>query len=334
MFSGLEADLQQQLGMKLMQTHITDLILQQERIIHSQWVRTSTGFAYNTVRSITWVMNNSGSTITYLAPNGSDETVGNDQSDFWVGNTRVFNDLTVTTPAQTISDLKFYWNSGSGNMTLDNFLITDPTATPPTMDDPTDLVQCAGELTEVTFTGATNYIWSNDNPAIGLAASGVGNISFNAADVTSPELATITVTPSNGNCAGTPQTFTITVNACCKNPTNGGTITVAQTICSGGDPVAFTSTGLPTGHTGTLEYKWQYSDVSPVYVWNEIASSNSATYDDATVLTASRWYRRLARVECSDDWSGAASSNVLEVTINEKPAIAAISAPAALCAGG
>ncbi|WP_165917299.1 CARDB domain-containing protein [Flaviaesturariibacter aridisoli] len=73
----------------------------------------------------------------------------------------------------------------------------------------------------VTFTGSPAgivYDWVNSNPAIGLAASGSGNLpSFTAVNTGSmPVTATVTVTPvyMGGDlpCAGAPQTFTITVN--------------------------------------------------------------------------------------------------------------------------
>ncbi len=61
----------------------------------------------------------------------------------------------------------------------------------------------------------TTYSWTNDNPSIGLAASGTGNLpAFTAVNNgATPVTANITVTPSNASgCTGTPQTFTITVN--------------------------------------------------------------------------------------------------------------------------
>ncbi len=59
-----------------------------------------------------------------------------------------------------------------------------------------------------------SYTWSNSNTAIGLAASGTGNVpSFNATNTSSaPIVATITVTPSINGCSGTPSTYTITVD--------------------------------------------------------------------------------------------------------------------------
>jgi gliding motility-associated-like protein len=73
-----------------------------------------------------------------------------------------------------------------------------------------------GALTNaVNFTGtATAVNWTNDTPAIGLPASGVGDIlSFTAVNPgSSPLIATITANTSGTSCAGAPVTFTITVS--------------------------------------------------------------------------------------------------------------------------
>ena len=77
---------------------------------------------------------------------------------------------------------------------------------------------CDGNSTAaINFSGtvsATAYNWTNDNPSIGLAASGSGDIAaFTAINNTSiPVSATITVTPVANNCPGLVKTFTITVN--------------------------------------------------------------------------------------------------------------------------
>jgi gliding motility-associated-like protein len=73
-----------------------------------------------------------------------------------------------------------------------------------------------GGLTNaVNFTGtATAINWVNDTPAIGLPASGVGDIpsfiAVNAGGI--PLKATITANTSGTSCAGAPVTFTITVS--------------------------------------------------------------------------------------------------------------------------
>ena len=78
-------------------------------------------------QDITWVMNNTGATFTYMAPNGTNETLGNDQFDLWVGTTKVFNDLAVNAPTQTINRFKFNFDVGVATLSFDNFLMRDVT---------------------------------------------------------------------------------------------------------------------------------------------------------------------------------------------------------------
>lgn len=102
----------------------------------------------------------------------------------------------------------------------------------PTVNAINNQVVCSGSPTSlITFSGnATTYSWTNSNTAIGLPASGNGNINvFNATNTTAnPITATITVTPLNNPCSGPPITFTITVNPS-PTVTNPGN----QTICPG-----------------------------------------------------------------------------------------------------
>jgi hypothetical protein len=125
----------------------------------------------------------------------------------------------------------------------------------PTVTDPANQVKCVGDNSNaVTFsgTGATSYTWTNDNTAIGLGASGTGNI---AAFITTNSTAaaitgTITVTPHNTangiTCDGTPQSFTITVN-----PTPSVTDPADQVKCTGASTNAVTFTG-----TAATSYSW------------------------------------------------------------------------------
>ncbi|UKN01686.1 gliding motility-associated C-terminal domain-containing protein [Paracrocinitomix mangrovi] len=80
-----------------------------------------------------------------------------------------------------------------------------------------DQTVCVGSnFTAVNFTGSvagTTFDWTNTNTAIGLAASGNGNIAAftgqtNGGNITG----TVTVTPSTSSCTGTAETFNLTVN--------------------------------------------------------------------------------------------------------------------------
>ncbi|MDX1913573.1 MAG: hypothetical protein SFV22_18910, partial [Saprospiraceae bacterium] len=127
----------------------------------------------------------------------------------------------------------------------------------PTVNPINDVVVCAGTLVTVNFSGTGNpaptFSWTNDNTAIGLGASDVGNISFTPpANLGSQEVATITVTPSSGGCDGPTETFTITVNP--LPITNDPPDVVAcsgdfvEVIFSGDDPGAtyqWTVNGIP-----------------------------------------------------------------------------------------
>ncbi|MBL7795864.1 MAG: hypothetical protein JNJ90_05105, partial [Saprospiraceae bacterium] len=126
-------------------------------------------------------------------------------------------------------------------------ITVNPTAQ---VNQPANVNTCGGALTAVTFTTTTpgsTYTWTNTNTAIGLPASGTGNISFTAAIVATTTVGTITVTPNYTNngvsCPGVARTFTIlvdplpTVNAVANQPA----------VCSGDATNAVTFTGSIPG---------------------------------------------------------------------------------------
>jgi hypothetical protein len=77
------------------------------------------GSSYAGKQSITFVVNNSGSTLTYKAPDNSIETIANDTYDIWVGITKEFNDKAATTPTSDLTKFKFLYPSGSVNAAID-----------------------------------------------------------------------------------------------------------------------------------------------------------------------------------------------------------------------
>ncbi|MBK6952638.1 MAG: gliding motility-associated C-terminal domain-containing protein [Crocinitomicaceae bacterium] len=173
----------------------------------------------------------------------------------------------------------------------------------PTVTDPTDQTLCANtNTTAVNFTGSiagTTFNWTNSNTAIGLAASGTGNIAaFNATNPgTTAIVSTVTVTPTLGTCSGTPQTFTYTVN---PNPTftlaftdpsicgaSDGTITISGLNNSTNYSVTYTD-GVPVGPatimssgTGTIVL----SGLNAGSYSNFIVSLNGCATTNATVIT-------------------------------------------------
>ena len=137
------------------------------------------------------------------------------------------------------------------------FIITvSPT---PTAVVPGNQTLCSGGITSpANFTGTvagTTYSWVNDDPSIGLAASGSGDISaFTATNSgTSPVTANIVVTPQADGCVGTAQAFNYTVN-----PIPDVADPVDQTLCAGdlSAPVSWTG-----GVAGTV-YNWTNSNTT------------------------------------------------------------------------
>ena len=159
------------------------------------------------------------SVVTYNINGGADATVPIDANG--VGT------VTVTNPNATV--VIGVTSITQGVNTNDTISLTSTILINPIGQVETILPQTICEAqasTAIVFsttatTGTTTYTWTNDNIAIGLAASSNGPAtgipSFTATNTTSaPIVATIEVTPTysegGADCVGTPITFTITVN--------------------------------------------------------------------------------------------------------------------------
>ncbi|MHB8523929.1 MAG: PEP-CTERM sorting domain-containing protein [Limisphaerales bacterium] len=85
---------------------------------------------FSGTQTISWFLNNSGSTISYTAPDNSTESLANNTADIWAGTTRAFNNVAVLTASQSMADMKFAFSQGSGTITMDNFSVAPLTAVP------------------------------------------------------------------------------------------------------------------------------------------------------------------------------------------------------------
>jgi gliding motility-associated-like protein len=127
----------------------------------------------------------------------------------------------------------------------------------PIIDPIADIDICPNEpINAIVFTASlpgTSFTWTNTNPAIGLAAAGVGDIpafiglNGGAATVSS----TITVTPYDGVCFGPEEIFTITVN-----PT--------PVVFAGNPIVVCDGEQITLTGTGALNYVWDNGVVDGV----------------------------------------------------------------------
>ncbi|GAA4322357.1 beta strand repeat-containing protein [Flaviaesturariibacter amylovorans] len=142
----------------------------------------------------------------------------------------------------------------------------------PTVNTVSNQTVCAGNSTSVTFSGAnaSSYTWTNNNTAIGLPASGTGNIaSFTTTNAgNTPIVATITVTPQSAGCSGTATSFTITVNPAVA----GG----ALSFGTGNDyAISNANIGISGNAPRTIEY---YAQLSGTYAhqlnWGSTGNTN------------------------------------------------------------
>ena len=183
-----------------------------------------------------------------------------------------------------------------------------------------------------TGTGTLSYQWQSSTTSCAAGFSNIGGATAITYDAPAGLLVTTyyrRVTTSTLNavaCTANSNCITLTVN----NVT-GGTVAADQTICSGGDPAAFTQTVASTG-SGALTYQWQSSTTSCAAGFSNIGGATSATYDAPSGLLVTTFYRRvttstLNAVACTSN------SNCITVTINNVTG-GTVGSDQAFCSGG
>jgi hypothetical protein len=111
--------------------------------------------------------------------------------------------------------------------------------------------------------------------------------------------------------------YAIGVIYSCSPLTSAGSVTADQTICSGGDPTAFSSTAVASGGSGgTITYQWESSTTSSSSGYGDISGATSATYDAPSGLTTTTYYRRKSK-RCNGSWEQTTSA--ITVTVNASP---------------
>jgi hypothetical protein len=156
----------------------------------------------------------------------------------------------------------------------------------PTVNAINNQTLCAGaSASAVSFSGTAGatYAWVNSNPSIGLSASGSGNIAgFTASNATAnPITATITVTPSQTGCTGTPQTYSYTVN---PNPT----ITGNNPLCAGAT-LQLTGSGTAAANNAWVSGTPANGTVSNTGLVTGVTAGNTIiTYTNANGCTATQ----------------------------------------------
>ncbi len=228
------------------------------------------------------------------------------------GNIGTFNAIN-TGSTNTVAHIRIVPKANGCDGTADTFMITvKPT---PTVAGTVDQAVCNDATTAaVTFNGAvsnTVFNWSNDNPAIGLAAGGSGTIAaFNAINTTNADVvAHIRVLPEANGCFGMPDTFTIRVK-----PTPDVLALADQSVCNGAATTAMNFSGAVNGTT----FSWTNDNANVGLAANglgNIASFNAINNGTTNAVA------HIRVVPMADGCSGKADTIVL--TVKPTPNVAA-----------
>lgn len=180
--------------------------------------------------------------------------------------------------------------------------------------------------------GNLTYQWQSSTTNIGAGYTNIGGATSATYDppaglVTTTYYQVITTSTLNGvTCTATSNPITVFVNS-----VSAGALAQSQTICSGGNPVAFTATTPPSG-AGTLSYQWQSSTTGPNSGYANIPGETNATYDPPAGLTTTTYYQ-LVVTSVLNGVTCTSTSSTLTVTVNSlTPSV--IASNETICPGG
>jgi len=179
---------------------------------------------------------------------------------------------------------------------------------------------CAGgtgtlKFTATAGTGPYTVVYTdgvNTNTATGV----VSGVAFNAVPNPTSSDKTYTLVSVTGSGCTRTTGFDGSSATIYVNNLSGGEIAMSQTVCTGGDPLAFTSTtdAAPASGGSTPTYRWESSTTSCSAGWTTIMGETDPTYDPPTGITTTTYYRRVASSSLNDV-SCEAASNCVTVTV-------------------
>ncbi|ABG60490.1 T9SS type A sorting domain-containing protein [Cytophaga hutchinsonii] len=178
-------------------------------------------------------------------------------------------------------------------------------------------------------TGIYSYVWEKSmngaayadiSPAVAAETFDEGVVNNNG---TKPMTIDYRRKATSGIC---PQVVTAPVRITVNPAVIAGVVSADQTICSEGDPAAFTVTTAPAGGTGVYTYQWEIATAGSGPYTN-IAAATAATYDAPSGITGTTYYRRAdASGTCAT-----AHTNLITVTVQPAVLPGIISADQTIC---
>lgn len=145
-------------------------------------------------QSITWVLNNSGSTVSYLGPDDEMYMLYDDRTDIWAGTTKLFNGVEIQTPTQSITDLKFAFTAGTGTISIDMIHI--------------DPIQVSGPIFNITPSYLSDLFYLEDSGPSTPQSFELNGLNLDGTDVTVTAPANFEVSTSETGTYGSSVTLT------------------------------------------------------------------------------------------------------------------------------
>ena len=203
-------------------------------------------------------------------------------------------------------------------LTLANLVITEPAA-----------ITATTTIVNVNCNGANDGSITVINTAGGTPAYqySLNGGPFQASNVFgSLGAGTYTVTVVDANQCLDIASTTINVPVCC-DVLAAGKIGNGQDNCGPFDPAAITSSTLPSGGLGTVEYRWLQGPLNVPNTpgnlnWTVIPGATAATYDPGSITVTTYYLRQSRRNGCTI-WSSTGESNVVAMNVNDSPVVTA-----------
>ena len=267
--------------------------------------------SYSGKQTITFVINCSGSTMTYLAPDGTTESIANGKNDIWVGSTKVFDETGCYSSAKALDNFYFEYVSGTGIIDIDNMTINSIVSAP-SLNAPTSTT-CSGFTANWTTTEcdaslevATDAAFTSMVSGYPLTVTGTSKAITGLSSGTSYYYRVRTKKGSNNS-----------ITSAYSSPTQIATTSAAavisaqstttQTKCPGTSFLPITVTATGTG----LTYQWYNNTSASTSGGTSVSGATSASYTPASNSFGTKYYYCIVSGTCGNATSSISESIIL-----------------------
>jgi Ig-like domain CHU_C associated len=283
--------------------------------------------------TVLMAVNNSGATLSYYAPDGSCESVGDDKYDVWVDNIKYADELAAVSPSLSLSNFMIGTNSSPGStVTVDNILI-DPIPTTPVSNPFTPLSGATGIGFTANWTPVTGVTGYNVDVSSDPGFSSVLSTTYVPG-------ATSSTCPISGLVSGATYYYRVRAAAVYANGAYQSCSSLPQTATAGEalsfsqQPLSFsicqgTSSALSVSSATALTYQWYSNTINSNIGGTAISGANSSTYSSLPTGTTGTYYYYCVITRNAS----ILASNVAVINVVSSPSLTGVSQASLVCGG-